>query len=83
MESCDAASGCSEGSRPEPSGKAGRRLVRWPQRAAETITIPMEGEHFTRRLSLKVPSHGFEVKETIRRSLGAIEMVAAVKRSDS
>lgn len=53
--------------------------LRWLQRAVEAVTVPTQGEHFTRRPSLKVASHGFEVTESLRRTVGVIEMVSAVR----
>ena len=51
--------------------------VRWAQRALELVTIPVAGEHFTRRPRLHLQGAGFEVVESDRLAHGAIERVHA------
>lgn len=56
----------------------------WPpiwaaQWLLERVTIPMAGEHFTRRQLPLVRSAGFEVVETERLKAGTVERVHAVK----
>lgn len=43
------------------------------------MSIPSQGEHFTRRPLPKLAGHGFRVVDTSRRALGIIERVEAVK----
>lgn len=52
--------------------------VRALERFVELFTVPLQGEHFTRRPRLHVDRLGFEAVETERRTLGAIEHVHAV-----
>jgi ubiquinone/menaquinone biosynthesis C-methylase UbiE len=56
------------------------RLVRFGQRALETLTIPLSGEHFTRRPSAHLLALGAEVIASDRFAHGAIERVHARKR---
>ncbi len=56
----------------------------WPPVAAgqwlvERITIPLAGEHFTRRQLPLVARAGFEIVETERRKAGTVEQVHARK----
>lgn len=53
--------------------------ARWAQRAVETFTVPTQGEHFTRRPMLKLEQQGFRVTESVRRTIGVIEMVEAIR----
>lgn len=46
---------------------------RMVQRVAETVTVPLVGEHFTRRPSLEVESLDVEIAERERLGRGAIE----------
>jgi ubiquinone/menaquinone biosynthesis C-methylase UbiE len=55
-------------------------LVRGGQRALEAISVPLAGEHFTRRPSLHLPGAGAEVVAADRFGHGAIERVHARKR---
>ncbi len=52
-------------------------LLRLGQRALETITGPLFGEHWTRRPRLLVEDLGLDVVATRRRTLGALEDVHA------
>ena len=52
-------------------------LLRVLQYAADLATVPLRGEHFTRRPLLAVRDLGFEVVETGRLSAGVIERVHA------
>lgn len=52
-------------------------LVRWGQRALEAITVPMSGEHWTRRPMDHVVAVGAEVVESVRSRSGAIEQLHA------
>ena len=54
----------------------------WPllvagQWLVERITIPVAGEHFTRRQLPLVKAAGFEIVETVRRKAGTIERIHA------
>jgi len=53
------------------------RWVRLGQRLLEAVTIPLGGEHYTRRPSLQLPSVGFEVVESERIARGAVEQLRA------
>ena len=58
----------------------------WPPVAAgqwlvERFTIPMAGDHLTRRHLPLVKRLGFEIVETVRRKAGTIERIHARKRS--
>jgi len=52
--------------------------VRLAQRLLEAVTIPLGGEHYTRRPSLQLPAAGFTVVESERLARGAIEQLRAV-----
>jgi ubiquinone/menaquinone biosynthesis C-methylase UbiE len=59
----------------------------WPpvyalQWLAERLTIPLAGEHFTRRQLPLVRGCGFEVVETQRLKAGTVERVRAVKPAE-
>jgi ubiquinone/menaquinone biosynthesis C-methylase UbiE len=56
------------------------RAVRLGQRLLQAVTIPLSGEHFTRRPSEQLPGAGLETVETLRRTHGAVEYVKARKR---
>ena len=55
----------------------------WPiraiQRLAEVVTVPLEGEHFTRRPLRRVEAEGLEIEQRHRSKLGTIERLAARK----
>lgn len=57
------------------------RWVRLGQRALETITIPISGEHFTRRPVDHLHRVGLTVVESTRRTHGAVEYVHAARQS--
>ncbi len=59
--------------------EATNRLVRLGQRMLETITIPLSGEHFTRRPSLHLDTEPAVVEASERFAYGAIERVHARK----
>lgn len=52
-------------------------LLRTLQHAADLVSVPLRGEHFTRRPLLTVRDLGYEVVETGRLSAGVIERVHA------
>ncbi len=59
----------------------------WPpiyalQWLAERLTIPLAGEHFTRRQLPLVRACGFEVVETQRLKAGTVERVRAIKPAE-
>lgn len=49
------------------------------QRIAERLTIPLAGEHFTRRQRPLVESAGFRIEESERLKAGTVERIAARK----
>ena len=49
------------------------------QRAAETVTVPLQGEHFLRRPLHHVRAEGFDISQRERFKLGLIERLAARK----
>lgn len=51
--------------------------VRLAQRLLEAVTIPLGGEHYTRRPSLQLPAVGFVVVESERLARGAVEQLRA------
>ena len=55
----------------------------WPvrviQRAMETATVPMQGEHFLRRPLRHVQAQGFRIEQHERFNLGLVERLAARK----
>jgi ubiquinone/menaquinone biosynthesis C-methylase UbiE len=55
----------------------------WPvraiQRAAEVVTVPLQGEHYLRRPLRHVRAEGFEIVRRERFKLGLIERLAARK----
>lgn len=53
------------------------RWVRLAQRLLEAVTIPLGGEHYTRRPALDLPAAGFVVVESERLARGAIEQLRA------
>lgn len=53
--------------------------LRTPQRLLEAVTIPLQGEHFTRRPMEHVRALGLTVRQTERLTHGAIEHVHATK----
>ncbi len=55
------------------------RAVRIGQQLLEAITVPLAGEHFTRRPSGHLTGHGAQVVDIDRFSFGAVERVHARK----
>lgn len=59
------------------------RSTAWPlrlgQRLLEVATVPLQGEHFTRRPRTLLADAALEVTESHRRAAGVLEMVRAVK----
>jgi ubiquinone/menaquinone biosynthesis C-methylase UbiE len=53
--------------------------VRGAQRAIEAVTVPLQGEHFTRRPLRQVRAEGLQVVRRERFTLGLIERLAARK----
>jgi ubiquinone/menaquinone biosynthesis C-methylase UbiE len=53
--------------------------VRAAQRAIEAVTVPLQGEHFTRRPLRQVRAEGFQIIRRERFKLGLIERLAARK----
>jgi ubiquinone/menaquinone biosynthesis C-methylase UbiE len=53
--------------------------VRMVQRALELFTVPLQGEHFTRRPLRHVQAAGFHIEERERFKLGITERLAARK----
>ncbi|QFG69977.1 class I SAM-dependent methyltransferase [Ornithinimicrobium pratense] len=55
----------------------------WPlrlgQRLLETVTVPLQEEHFTRRPRTLLEAAGLQVVESHRRTAGVLEMVRAVR----
>lgn len=55
----------------------------WPiraiQRLAEVVTVPLEGEHFTRRPLHQVEAEGLDIQQRHRSKLGTMERLAARK----
>ncbi len=49
------------------------------QRVAEAFTVPIVGEHFTRRPSVEARALGVDIVETERLGRGAIERLSALK----
>jgi hypothetical protein len=69
---------------PRAASLTGRRSgAAWPvraaQRAIEAITVPLQGEHFTRRLLCQVRAEGLQIVRRERFKLGLIERLAARK----
>lgn len=54
------------------------RPVRAVQRLLETITVPLQGEHFLRRPYETVDATGFVIEESERFKLGLVERIAAL-----
>lgn len=52
-------------------------LMRASQHLLELYSIPVEGEHYTRRPSLLLEAAGFAIEESDRHPAGAIEHVRA------
>ncbi|MGV8849399.1 MAG: class I SAM-dependent methyltransferase [Propionibacteriaceae bacterium] len=52
-------------------------VVRWGQRVLDAITVPMSGEHWTRRPMEQVVAAGAEIIESVRTRSGAIEQIHA------
>ncbi len=59
--------------------EATNRLVRVGQRVLETLTIPLSGEHFTRRPVLHLDAEPVAIEASDRFAYGAIERVHARK----
>lgn len=54
-------------------------ITRAVQRVIELGTVPLQGEHFTRRPLRHVQAHGFQIQERDRFKLGITERLAASK----
>ena len=54
-------------------------FVRWGQRVFDAITVPMSGEHWTRRPMDELVASGARVVESVRTRSGAIEQIHAVR----
>lgn len=57
---------------------ASHAALRLTQRCLELVSVPLHGEHFTRRPLLDVQTLGFDVRETERGRAGLLELVHAV-----
>jgi ubiquinone/menaquinone biosynthesis C-methylase UbiE len=55
------------------------RPVRGVQRALETVTVPLGGEHFLRRPLTQVRAAGFDIEQAQRFTLGLVERLIARK----
>lgn len=55
------------------------RIARGVQRLLEVATVPMGGEHFLRRPSVKVRALGFDVEQVERFKAGLVERLVARK----
>jgi hypothetical protein len=47
------------------------------QRALETVTVPLGGEHFLRRPLTQVRAAGFDIEQAQRFTLGLVERLIA------
>jgi ubiquinone/menaquinone biosynthesis C-methylase UbiE len=59
--------------------EASARPARAVQRALELVTVPLQGEHFTRRPLRRVQAAGFQIEQHDRFKLGITERLAARK----
>ncbi|MFI1917241.1 class I SAM-dependent methyltransferase [Nocardia sp. NPDC020380] len=59
------------------------RPARWVQRALETVTVPLAGEHFLRRPLNTVRTTGFDIEQTERFKLGLVERLTARKTTSA
>ncbi|WP_028050059.1 class I SAM-dependent methyltransferase [Cellulomonas sp. URHD0024] len=53
------------------------RVVRWLQRLADLVSVPLQGERYCHRPLRQVEAMGFTVEGHVRRNRGLIEQVAA------
>ena len=53
--------------------------VLWVQKAAELLTVRMDGDHLTRRPSRNVVRQGFDITESERFAWGVVERLVATK----
>ena len=53
--------------------------ILWLQKAVEMLTLRIDGDHMTRRPSLRVERHGFEITERERFARGVVERLVAIK----
>ncbi|ULE33756.1 class I SAM-dependent methyltransferase [Mycobacterium sp. IDR2000157661] len=58
------------------------RIVRGVQRFLETFTVPLGGEHFLRRPSIRVRAAGMDVEQVERFKVGLVERLVARKPLD-
>ena len=57
------------------------RPILWLQKAAELLTVRMDGDYLTRRPSLNAERQGFEITERERFARGVVERLVATKTS--
>ena len=57
------------------------RPILWLQKAAELLTVRMDGDYLTRRPSLDAERQGFEIIERERFARGVVERLVATKTS--
>jgi ubiquinone/menaquinone biosynthesis C-methylase UbiE len=55
--------------------------ILWLQKAAEVLTVRMDGDYLTRRPSLNAERQGFEITERERFARGVVERLVATKTS--
>jgi ubiquinone/menaquinone biosynthesis C-methylase UbiE len=55
------------------------RPILWLQKAAEVLTVRMDGDYLTRRPSLNAERQGFEITERERFARGVVERLVATK----
>jgi SAM-dependent methyltransferase len=60
--------------------RSSAKPVLWLQKVAELVTLRLDGDHLTRRPSLSVEQHGFEITERERFARGVVERLVAVKQ---
>ena len=53
--------------------------ILWVQKILELVTLRIDGDHLTRRPSLSVERHGFEITERERFARGVVERLVATK----
>ncbi|MGH3474221.1 MAG: class I SAM-dependent methyltransferase [Aeromicrobium sp.] len=59
--------------------RSSNKPVLWVQKVAELVTLRIDGDHLTRRPSLSVEQHGFEITERERFARGVVERLVATK----
>ena len=59
--------------------RSSARPILWVQKVAELVTLRIDGDHLTRRPSLSVEQHGFEITERERFARGVVERLVATK----